>query len=347
MHASAWIPFDVPILANTAQPEDVKQHADLLPATYRLGPYYDQVAVARPDLDFLKAELLVEKLNYMHDWMWVVGRPMPPRPLHRQALLSRSIVVTEQMDLHLVWTARHQIFLKPVPRFLLSPDFWSAHILCPGTSQYNCANQDRKDCRQRQKLTGCALGFLFSYAALVAYESDYRIACNEGLLPHEVTWPAWKRFTKKLLENYDYASINPRYHYGELRLGRLNKVYRYRYGHLRGYTSTASYNLYIQFFQDNLTHLAAFLGYVVIALTALQVGLATDRLQPSSTFQNLSYGFTVFSIAAPILVTAAILSVFLVAFLTNWYATSTYHRRRLNDIKATRLDGVKIPCHLE
>ncbi|KAK8198217.1 uncharacterized protein BKA78DRAFT_350550 [Phyllosticta capitalensis] len=340
MHTSSWTPFDDPIPKNPAQSKD--GDVDLLPATYRFGRLKDQVTVARPDLDFLETELSVEKLNFVNDWMWFVGRPMPPRPLHRQVLLSRSIVVTEEMDLHLVWTARQKIYLKPIPQFLLSPDFWSSRILCPGTAQYQCANPDREDCKQRQKLVRCALGFLFSYAALIAYESDYRIAQNEGLLPREVTWPAWRKFVKYLLENHTYASVNPRYHYGELRLGRLNKIYRYRYGHLWGYTGTTSYNLYAQFFQDNLANLAAFLGYVVIILTALQVGLATDQLQPSSAFQAFSYGFTIFSIVAPIFVTVAILIIFIVAYLVNCYITKSYHKKRFREIENSRLDGAKL-----
>ncbi|KAK8244692.1 hypothetical protein HDK90DRAFT_408178 [Phyllosticta capitalensis] len=326
MHTSSWTPFDDPISKDPVQSQDI-EHEDLIPASYRFGPFKDQVTVARPDLDFLETELSVDKLNFIHNWMWFVGRPMPPRPLHRQVLLTRSIIITEEMDLHLVWTARQKIYLKPIPRFLLSSDFWSSHILY---------------CKQRQRLVGCALGFLFSYAALIAYESDYRIAQNEGLLPRELTWPAWRKFVKYLLENHTYSSINPRYHYGELRLGRLNKIYRYRYGHLWGYTGTNSYNLYAQFFQDNLANLAAFLGYVVIILTALQVGLATDQLQPSSAFQAFSYGFTIFSIVAPIFVTVAILIIFIVAYLVNCYITKSYHKKRSREIENSRLDGAKI-----
>lgn len=40
-------------------------------------------------------------------------------------------------------------------------------------------------------LYGCALGFLLSYVALVAHESDYRIAMELGLLPDDLKWPHW------------------------------------------------------------------------------------------------------------------------------------------------------------
>ncbi|KAH7141677.1 hypothetical protein EDB81DRAFT_884752 [Dactylonectria macrodidyma] len=39
-------------------------------------------------------------------------------------LVGRDVIVTEQMDMHLVWTTR-RIFLEPIPRFLLEPRFWN------------------------------------------------------------------------------------------------------------------------------------------------------------------------------------------------------------------------------
>jgi hypothetical protein len=44
-------------------------------------------------------------------------------------LLSREIFVTEQIDIHLVWTTG-RIFLKSIPRFLLEPRFWTDYLSC-------------------------------------------------------------------------------------------------------------------------------------------------------------------------------------------------------------------------
>ncbi|KAK1996735.1 hypothetical protein LX36DRAFT_682201 [Colletotrichum falcatum] len=42
----------------------------------------------------------------IHDWLWIVGRPMPPRALHQQHLLNREIAITKKIDLHLVCSGR-------------------------------------------------------------------------------------------------------------------------------------------------------------------------------------------------------------------------------------------------
>lgn len=123
--------------------------------------------------------------------------------------MSREIFITENPELHLVWS-KNRIFLKPIPLYLLDPDFWAAHII-----------HDRK-------LAGCARGFLYSYTALIMYQSDFRLAMEKGLLPLHLTWETWKKLSNEILKNHCYASINPRYWYGELRLSRLNKVYRLR-----------------------------------------------------------------------------------------------------------------------
>lgn len=302
--------------------------AHLLPATYRSQEHH--LLIPRKDIyGFLEAELLITKLNDIHNWMLIVGRPTPPRALHHQILINRSILVTEQAELHLVWT-KHRIFIKPLPKFLLDPAFWTKYLVCPPAS--NCANNNNNDpkCAQRANLASLAHGFLLSYAALIAHESDFKVATDHALLPAAVTWAAWKRLTEQLLDHDDaYASINPRYWYGELRLARLNTVYRFRHARIfRAYSSVTFYSCAADFFADNLGKLAAFLGYAVIVLTAMQVGLATDRLRPDGVFQRASYGFAVFAIVAPLLAVALLLAVFLCLAVSNWTVTRRFQRER-------------------
>ncbi|KAI1391520.1 uncharacterized protein F4822DRAFT_188130 [Hypoxylon trugodes] len=232
---------------------------------------------------------------------------------NHQVLMSREIAITELPELHLVWS-KNRIFLKPIPLYLLDPDFWMAHII------------------HDLKLADCARGFLFSYTALIAYESDFRLAKTSGLLPKEVTWEDWKNLSTEILQNHEYASVNQRYWYGELRLSRLNKIYRLRKGAMRGYSSVSSYAFYADLISDNFATLATILGYVVIVLTAMQVGLGVERLQEDESFQNVSYGFTVFSIIAPLAAGIGILFVVLIMFLNNYIATRNYERDRFREI---------------
>ncbi|KAF9872598.1 putative peptidase C14 [Colletotrichum karsti] len=176
---------------------------------------------------------------------------MPPRSLHHQRLLNREITITERADLHLVW-AGERIFVKPLPRFLLEQSFWEKY-LCPHEVPLTSIVHAR------------ALGFLFSYAALITHESDFRIAKEMHLLPEEVQWAAWRVAVGQLLGTP-----------------------------LRGYMSR--WNQYGSFFHDNFALLASSTVYIAIVLTAMQVGLATEALQDNAAFQSASYGFTVFSI---------------------------------------------------
>jgi hypothetical protein len=261
------------------------------------------------------------------DWLWVVGRPMPPRPLHHQLLLGREPFVTEQMDMHLVWTTG-QIFLKPIPRCLLDPAFWTEYISCrPG-----CGCSDDGEC-ERPKLGRCALGFLFSYAALLRRESDFLIAKEKHLVPAEAQWPAWRTLVEQLDTERIYPRIHRRFFYGELRLSRLNKIYVLsRRPFLRSYMP--HWQQYATFFQQSFAWLAAAIVYIAIVLTAMQVGLATKTLSDNDAFQSASYGFTVFSILGPLAATAIILLAFSYMFINSWVVMAAYRKKRFRQIQA-------------
>ncbi|KAF9882374.1 hypothetical protein CkaCkLH20_00410 [Colletotrichum karsti] len=331
------VPFTVRVLndgvdlaATSAKTSPPGAFSDLLPATTRAQN--DDITVPQAEnVDFLDRELLVRRLNDVQDLLWLCGRPMPPRPLHYQVLTSRDIHVTENPELHLVW-AKNRIFVKPIPRWLLDPDFWAAHLLVTTTANV-CHDGNRHQPDPRKDLAPCALGFLFTYTALIAYESDFRIAVEKGLVPHQVSWDRWRALSAQIVQNHCYASVNPRYWYGELRLSRLNKIYRFRLGHLlRGYSKVASYAVYEDLLRDNFGTLAAALGYVVIVLTAMQVGLGTDRLMGDESFQNASYGFTVFSILAPLIAGFGIIFFVVIMVVSNWIVTKVYERKRFREM---------------
>jgi len=309
------LPFITRVLAKPREQQDnqvTQDSSSHLPASRRTKN--DHIVVPEADAEFLRAELRVKKLTDIQDWLWVCGRPMPPRPLHHQVVISREIIVTETPELHLVWS-NHRIFVKPMPTWLLDPDFWEAHLL------------------PDDELARCARGFLYSYTSLISYESDFRIAEEKGLIPRSLTWSAWKRLTREVLQEHDMGLVNPRYWYGELRLGRLNKVYRLRMGYFfRGYSKVSGHTVYSELVSDNFAALATILGYVVIVLTSLQVGLGTDKLVADTAFQNFSYGFTVFSILAPLIAVVAIMIFILAMFVSDWRVTMKYQDQRFREM---------------
>lgn len=304
-------PFNTHVLGDVTGQETVQDGTSYLPASRRTKK--DHIIVPQADTEFLSGELLVNRINAVQDWLWICGRPMPPRPLHHQVSLSREIIITENPGLHLLWSSK-RIFIKPLPSWLLDPEFWRVYIL-------NDAS-----------LAQCARGFLFSYTALIAYESDFRLAHDKGLIPSPVTWDSWKDLVSEVLQNHDMAMVNARYWYGELRLDRLNTVYRFKGSVFRGYSKVTGHSDYKDLIADNFAILATLLGYVVLILSSLQVGLGVDRLLESTAFVNFSYGFTVFSILAPVIAGFGIFVVILIMFASNWLVTKKYEERRFKEM---------------
>ena len=120
-------------------------------------------------------------------------------------------LVTENPYLRtvLVWSDQ-RIFRKPLPAFLLSYDFWDTY-LCDDPILFKNVQ-----------------GLLVSYVWLVQYQSDLKMAKDDGLLPEHVQWNDWRTFADTILRRLDpdtLEHVNKRYVYGELRMHRLNQIY--------------------------------------------------------------------------------------------------------------------------
>ena len=138
-------------------------------------------------------------------------------PLHHQAVRGRKIILTENPHLHLVWYY-DRIFIKPLPKYLFSHAFW------------------RYLATQPLEVRRAVTGFVRTYAYLIRYESDFRLATCESnnlfLVPTDdgsgrhdgmerVTFGRFAKFINSFGRISD-ENVNPRYSYGELRLTRLN-----------------------------------------------------------------------------------------------------------------------------
>ncbi|KAJ4374895.1 hypothetical protein N0V83_001973 [Neocucurbitaria cava] len=184
-------------------------------------------------------------------------------------------------------------------------------------------------------LENAPLGFLLSYVALVEREIDLNMAINHGLMPKEITWPSWLTLVEEIvcvssqaksyLVDTSPASsevslkhrvpVNPRFYYGELRLGRLNWIYRLVLGRPRGYMSGCT--TYGAFMRENINSLITLFAYTTIVLSAMQVGLGTEFLANNYAFGMASYVFSIFSILAPLACIVAILGVIAMMFVIN------------------------------
>ena len=288
-----------------------------LPASFRTRTH--SLALPCDQFDsFLDSDLSVARIEDILPHLWLVGRPYLPRALNIQNVLNRAIVPTTEPSLHLVWTSG-RIFVKALPAYVLSPHFYD-HYLRPS----NCHP--------------LALGLLHSYLALIPTELDFELARQANLLPSSLDWTTWRDLTRRVLEDYPdntiYASLPRRYVYGELRLGRLNKIYRCLYGDwLHGYSNLTSTTRYVDFFSKNLGAFAALTIYMAVVLSAMSVGLATDSLQSEKAFQRACYGFAVFAIISPMAIVASVVAVAMVMFLANWSRTVAVQRERFDELK--------------
>jgi hypothetical protein len=155
----------------------------LLSASYRTE--YDNLAApGRHMTAWIETELDLQRLHRIFAWLWMAGRPTPPRSLHYQLLLGREVFVAERMDMHLVWTTG-RIFLKPVPRFVLAPLFWTRYLRCEDGCRCSGAAEGRDAVGSPAEWRGSARsGFCFrmplSSATRATSLSRRRSACCRG-----------------------------------------------------------------------------------------------------------------------------------------------------------------------
>ncbi|KAH7072538.1 hypothetical protein FB567DRAFT_506336 [Paraphoma chrysanthemicola] len=239
---------------------------------------------------FLRRDLDLSRLNRIHNHLWMAGRPMRARPLHKYRLMDYQYLGIEQMDLHLlsVRSSPNQLLLKPLPEWILSHKFWTKH-LCSASEP---------------DLHASACGLILSYVWLITTPLDLKLGHEFSLIPHSMTWPWWKLFVKDILSTVDASSlhqVNRRYHFGDLRMDRINLIYRYRYfatHFVRGYWYPPP--RYIPFFERNFSWVLIPFVFFSLILSAMQVGVSLDRLNNNATFIRASYGMVMFSMTVPL-----------------------------------------------
>ena len=209
-------------------------------------------------------------------------------PLHQQKVKGREIVITEDLRLYLVWIY-NRVFIKPLPRYLLSYIFWSEHISNEKSLLQGSTQEEQETCSTIRIL---ALGFLRTYYHLIQHESDFEIARNETrLLPPDVTWTEFCAFSKRFPDISDNAVLE-RYYYGELRLTRLNLYTRFI---IRKFHYERVHGQYSAFFARFYGPLLFIFGILSIVLSAMQVELGIETLTNThqQTFWYTSQQFVI------------------------------------------------------
>lgn len=276
--------------------------------------------------EFLRGELSCNVLDELYPHLHLVSTKSSAHiaPLYKQIVNGRSILVAERPSLHLVWHY-NVIFVKPIPHCLLNAAFWERYLLPPSTPAdgYCDASTLSPNCR-------AALGFVRTYAYLIRHESDFRIAKSSHLLPEHVSYRAFQLFIQPFRHILDEA-VTPRYHYGQLRLTRLNWAVRiFQPASLKrtafGF-SLYYQNLYLQTGQV-LERFGAPLLFLFAALTiilsSMQVVLAARPEGSSSMFATVSWGFSV-----AVIIFVVVLSVLAAVFLASLYTRQVVYGIRM------------------
>ena len=245
------------------------------------------------------ADFSTTDLNDIHSHLWIAGSHGNISPLHHQQVLLRTIIPSELARLHLIWFDRI-IYVKPLPDYLLDITHY------PDTSF---------------DLSGSLTGFLRSYCSLICYPIDLAIAKNSYLISKDVTWEQWDRFRDTTILRTENRHINRRYEYGELRLNRLDIIYRLTGRGLTYFTIHRNYKTYFtQYFALFVTVFA----FVAVILAAMQV-LVSIKDIPEAVVVT-SYRFAVAVLVGVCSCFGYVASVFLFMFLYNFFLAWGAHR---------------------
>ncbi|GAB1311471.1 hypothetical protein MFIFM68171_01681 [Madurella fahalii] len=213
-----------------------------------------------PLLKYLDEQHTTDKLDSLLPLMRYIFVQTPSyihiMPLHHQKSHDRKIVIDQHPGLHLLWYYE-VIFIKPIPAYFYSKAFWE-YIKNADTKIY-------KAC----------LGFMRSYYFLIQFEIDFLEALDLKLIPKkedgtDPTYEEWCEFIEPFARVGD-DHVNRRYHYGELRLSRINRAAILFKG------SLAYFHIYPQwgsFLAHILAPLITLFAVCSVVLNSMQVSLA-------------------------------------------------------------------------
>jgi hypothetical protein len=292
----------------------------VLPAAFNdLSPIARELQPLRTDQRdevhrFLSAFFDLSRFNGIRNLLWLIGVHGAPRSLYYQKFLRREITIAEELDLHLVW-AKSRIFIKPLPDFLLNYEFWEANISC------------------EPELHRAACGLLYSYCGLIRFGHDLQVAKDCNLVNGELTFKAWTEFARAALPNLDPKDRNtmePRFQYGELRLHRLDTIYRYSpsqfsiYSMIQGFPHVLSES-YVPYMDQYNNAVSAF-GIIVIVLSAFNLSLAASK-NPNLDLQHTAYGFAIFAIVLCALLIVLFIVMPVISSLLTVYSSLAIQKR--------------------
>lgn len=275
---------------------------------------------------FISKDFDLGDLNKLAPHLWLMSKhdAASISPLHRQFVKGRKIVITEDIRLHLVWYY-DRIFIKPLPPYLTSHAFWSE---CLVLSQSNPS----RAIHERDKISKAALGYLRTYSHLIIHESDFYIAQEQHLIPKNVSWTQLSNFMARFGSITD-DEVAPRFHYGEIRLTRLNFYSKFI---LHKWNFQRVHNQYGSYFASFYGPLLFIFATLSLFLNAMQVEIAVEQVNGSGQllgFWNICRGFSIACLFLGSGLSLWLGVLFLYKFVMEWvYALSQQQIRKAGNV---------------
>lgn len=269
---------------------------------------------------FLIQETCAPDLETMAPYLWWMSTQSSANisPLHHQYVKGREIIITEDPRLHLVWIY-NRIFIKPIPRYLLSHTFWKHYLNDPESPLGIHRNIVRMS----------ALGYLRTWKWLITHESDFLIAKDVKLhlIPQDVTWDEFSAFVDQLSSIGD-EEVSGRYGgYGELRLTRLNFYGKFI---MRKWHFQKVHGQYGAYFARFYAPILFFFSVLSLVLSAMQVEMSVEGLTSGrwAAFWDVCRWFSMIAIVFIVLVSIGLGVLLLAMILDEWIFAIRVRRQK-------------------
>lgn len=228
-------------------------------------------------LEFLETEFCSRDLDQMAGKLWWMSKQDSSSisSLHRQIVKRRTIVVTEDPKLHLVWI-HDRVFIKPLPRYLTSHTFWRNHM---------GVEANLRTLERFSRVRMAVLGYLRTYFYLIRSEYDFQIAQDPALrlVPKGITWEQFCSFASHLAKISD-QDVSGRYIYGEIRLTRLNFYAPFLLKKSKFHRVEHQYGPYFAHFYGPILFV---IGITSILLNGLQIAVGVQQAHPMQNGDQL------------------------------------------------------------
>jgi len=286
------------------------------------GKLTDQTIPSPNDL-CLADEFSCALLETLYPHLYLISRKSSSHidPLHVHIRKRRTITISEQVRLHLVWGSG-VVYIKPIPSYLLSSVFWERY-LHPG-------NPSRAH----------ALGFMRTYAYLIRHRSDFHIAQKEDLIPpsEKLQYGAFEKFIRNFRSVQD-DQVSPRWEFGQFRLMWLDwavrilqpKAVEQRQDMFHRLFYEQQYHEAGQFVREFGAVLLFLFAALSLILSSMQVVLAAREGDPWPVFAQVSSGFSVAVIIALVVAFIVIFAVVEVVLTLQLGFALRAQRRRKNE----------------